>query len=50
MESSILVSVIICTYNQEDTISQTIDSVLIQDVNFDFEIITKKLNSIILLY
>lgn len=39
MESSILVSVIICTYNQEDTISQTIDSVLIQDVNFDFEII-----------
>lgn len=39
MESSILVSVIICTYNQEDTISQTIDSVLTQDVNFDFEII-----------
>lgn len=34
-----IVSVIICTYNQEDTISKTIESVLGQKVNFNLEII-----------
>ena len=39
MDNSIMVSVIICTYNQEETISQTIESVLVQEVNFNYEIV-----------
>lgn len=34
-----LVSVVICTYNQEKYIAQTIESVLMQECDFDFEII-----------
>lgn len=34
-----LVSVIICTYNRKNTISQTINSILSQTCNFSFEII-----------
>lgn len=34
-----LVSVIIITYNQEKYLKQTVDSILEQDCNFDFEII-----------
>ena len=34
-----LLSVIICTYNQENTISQTIESVLSQLCDFSYEII-----------
>ena len=34
-----LVSVIICTYNQENTISKSIESILNQKVNFNLEII-----------
>ncbi len=33
------VSVVICTYNRKNTISQTIDSILNQICNFPFEII-----------
>ena len=33
------VSVIVLTYNQEDTISRTLDSILGQQVDFDYEII-----------
>ncbi|MDE7143493.1 MAG: glycosyltransferase family 2 protein, partial [Muribaculaceae bacterium] len=33
------VSVIVLTYNQEDTISRTLDSILAQQVDFDYEII-----------
>lgn len=33
------VSVIVCTYNQEHTIRRALDSILMQDVDFPFEII-----------
>ena len=34
-----MVSVLIATYNQEDYIAQTLDSILMQKCSFDFEII-----------
>lgn len=34
-----LISVIVCTYNQEDTIGRTLDSILNQDCRFPFEIV-----------
>lgn len=33
------VSVIVCTYNQEDTIGAALDSILAQQTDFDFEIV-----------
>ncbi len=39
MPEPVIVSVIICCYNQENTISQTIDCVLNQKCNFKYEII-----------
>jgi len=33
------VSVIVCTYNQEDTIGAALDSILAQKTDFDFEIV-----------
>ncbi len=33
------VSVIVCTYNQEDTIGAALDSILAQETGFDFEIV-----------
>ncbi len=33
------VSIIVCTYNQEQYISQTLDSILMQECDFDFEIL-----------
>lgn len=34
-----LVSVIVCTYNQADTIGEALDSILCQDVDFGYEIV-----------
>ena len=34
-----MISVIVCTFNQEDTISRTLDSVLCQKCHVPFEII-----------
>lgn len=34
-----LVSVIVCTYNQADTLGEALDSILCQEVDFDYEII-----------
>ncbi len=39
MENKVVVSVCVLTYNQEDYIRQTIESVLLQKCNFQFEII-----------
>lgn len=39
IESRPVVSVIVCTYNQEQYISQTLDSILMQQCDFDFEIL-----------
>ncbi len=33
------VSVIVCTYNQENTIGRTLESILSQEVDFDYEIV-----------
>ena len=38
-ESNIFVSVIVCTYNQEQYISQTIDNILAQKCDFDIEVL-----------
>lgn len=34
-----IVSIIVCTYNQEQYIKQTLDSILMQQCNFEFEIL-----------
>jgi glycosyltransferase involved in cell wall biosynthesis len=34
-----LISVIVCTYNQQDTIGRTLDSILSQECHLPFEII-----------
>ena len=34
-----LISVVVCTYNQEDTIARTLDSILMQQCHVPFEII-----------
>lgn len=39
MKKAPLVSVFVCTYNQEQYIAQTLDSFLMQQCNFDFEIV-----------
>jgi len=39
VEKSPLVSVLVMTYNQEDTIAQCLDSIIAQKTNFDFEIL-----------
>lgn len=39
MQNTPLVSVFVCTYNQENYIEQTLDSFLMQECNFDFEIV-----------
>jgi len=41
-----LVSIFICTYNQEDYIEETLNSFLMQDCNFDYEIIIAEDHSI----
>ncbi|MCH5229373.1 MAG: glycosyltransferase [Muribaculaceae bacterium] len=38
-KDKIKVTVIVATYNQEDTISRTLDSILVQDIDFNMEII-----------
>ena len=38
-ELNIFVSVIVCTYNQEQYIAQTLDSILMQQCNFDIEVL-----------
>ncbi len=38
-ESDIKVSVIVATYNQEDTVARTLDSILAQKCNFRFEVV-----------
>ena len=34
-----LISVVVCTYNQEDTIARTLDSILMQQCHVPYEII-----------
>ena len=38
-EQEIKVSVVVTTYNQQDTIARTLDSILRQECGFDYEIV-----------